>query len=178
MASNEPRRIFARRDFVALGIAAAAVIMFVGIGGTVLPQIYRALSGRGSGPDLLLTNALLLNIALVIFGWRRHRMLAQEVDERRKAEAHAWILAETDPLTGCLNRRSIGQATDRLVSNLLLPLAGLAVAVFFGWVVPRDQAAALAELKQGLLSRTLIWILRYPAPGFILGLMLYRLLAP
>ena len=117
MASNEPRRIFARRDFVALGIAAAAVIMFVGIGGTVLPQIYRALSGRGSGPDLLLTNALLLNIALVIFGWRRHRMLAEEVNERRKAEAQAWILAETDPLTGCLNRRSIGQATDRLLST-------------------------------------------------------------
>lgn len=70
------------------------------------------------------------------------------------------------------------EATDRLVSNLLLPLAGLAVAVFFGWVLPRAQAAAMAEMEEGPLSRTLIWILRYPAPSFILGLMIYRLLAP
>ncbi len=116
MPASDPGSKLANHDFVALGIVAAAIIMFVGTGGTVLPQILRSFYGEGSGPDRTLTCALLLNIALVIFGWRRHRMLAVEIAERRKAEAQAWMLAETDPLTGCLNRRSIGQATDRLVA--------------------------------------------------------------
>lgn len=113
---SEPLLGRAKRDIVALGIAVAAIIMFVGTGGSVLPQIIRALNGSGAGPDRLLTNAVLLNIALVIFGWRRYRELAGEVHERRHAEAHARTLAEIDPLTGCLNRRSIGPATDQLVA--------------------------------------------------------------
>lgn len=67
-------------------------------------------------------------------------------------------------------------ATDRLVSNVLLPMAGLAVAVFFGWVVPRPVGLTLAELNEGALWRTLRWMLRYPAPALILGLMLSPLL--
>lgn len=70
------------------------------------------------------------------------------------------------------------EATDRLASNLLLPLAGLAVALFFGWVVPRHLGATLAEMPEGPLWRAMIWLLRYPAPIFILGLMTYRWLAP
>ena len=104
------------RDVMTLGIASAAIIMFIGTGGSVLPQIVRGIAGHGAGPDRLLTNALLLNIALIIFGWRRYRDLAAEVVERRKAEAQARDLAEHDALTGCLNRRSIGTAATALVS--------------------------------------------------------------
>ena len=101
------------KDVVALGIALAAIIMFVGTGGSVLPAVIRAMSGNGIGPDKLLVNALLLNIALIIFGWRRYRELTSEVAERRHAEAQARLLAETDALTGCLNRRAIGPATEQ-----------------------------------------------------------------
>lgn len=90
--------------------------MFVGTGGSVLPQVVRSIWSNGAAPDLLLVNAVLLNIALVIFGWRRYRELTVEVGERRKAESHARELAELDPLTGCLNRRSIGPATDALLA--------------------------------------------------------------
>jgi diguanylate cyclase (GGDEF)-like protein len=106
----------AERDVIALGITAAAIIMFVGQGGTVLPQAMRSLAGYGISPDQVMVNALLLNIALIIFGWRRYRELTDEVRERRKAEEHARLLAETDPLTGCLNRRSINGATNALIS--------------------------------------------------------------
>lgn len=105
------------KDVVALGIAFAAILMFVGTGGSVMPSIVRAMAGDGGPPDKLLINALLLNIALVIFGWRRYRELTGEVAERRRAEAHARILAETDALTGCLNRRSIGHAADQLIAE-------------------------------------------------------------
>lgn len=107
----------AERDFIALGIATGAILMFVGTGGSVLPMILRNLRGIGAAPDTMLVNALLLNIALIIFGWRRYRELTQEIAERREAEEAARRLAETDPLTGCLNRRSIAPATNQLVES-------------------------------------------------------------
>ncbi len=116
MKDEESKKSFgtAERDLVALGIATAAIIMFVGTGGTVLPSIANALLSNGKGPDPLLTNALLLNIALIIFGWRRYRQLTHEISERKRAEAYARELAEIDPLTGTLNRRSMTAATDAL----------------------------------------------------------------
>ncbi len=105
------------RDIIALGIAFAAIIMFIGTGSSVLPQVLRSLDGAGVAPDRMLVNALLLNIALVIFGWRRYRELTSEIQERRKAETQARILAETDPLTGCLNRRGISRECEDLFSD-------------------------------------------------------------
>ncbi|WP_374531895.1 putative bifunctional diguanylate cyclase/phosphodiesterase, partial [Novosphingobium sp.] len=124
--SDDPRLGSAKRDVVALAIAATAIIMFVGTGGTVLSGIVRGLAGHGGGPDRVLTNALLLNIALIIFGWRRYRELAAEVSERRRAQSEAMELAERDPLTGCLNRRSIAPQTDALIASATP--AGKAVA--------------------------------------------------
>ena len=107
----------ADHDLVALGIAFAAIIMFVGTGSSVLPEIVRSWAGLGEGPNVLLTNALLLNIALIVFGWRRYRELMVEIEQRRAAEETARKLAETDPLTGCLNRRSISSATDAVIAR-------------------------------------------------------------
>jgi diguanylate cyclase (GGDEF)-like protein len=104
----------ADRDLVALGIATAAIILFVATGSSVLPSAINAVFGNGQAPDHLLVNALLLNIVLIIFGWRRYRELQTEIGVRRRAEETARELAETDPLTGCLNRRSMTTATDSL----------------------------------------------------------------
>ena len=105
-----------KRDFLALGIAAAAIIMFVGTGGRLVMQIMHGLSaGTGQPVDPMVGSTLLLNVALIVFIMRRHRDLTKEVAERRKAERRARELADIDPLTGCLNRRSISPATDQLV---------------------------------------------------------------
>ncbi len=105
MADDKPMAPV-QRDVITLGIAIAAIILFIGTGGTVMPQIVRSWMGVGNPPDILLTNALLLNIALLIFGWRRYKDLNREVNVRRRAEAQARELAERDPMTGFLNRRS------------------------------------------------------------------------
>lgn len=107
----------ADRDLVALGIAFAAIILFVATGGAVLPAAMDALRGVGAGPDALLVNALLLNVVLIIFGWRRYRELKIEISDRRDAESLARELAETDPLTGCLNRRSMASTTKAVRAN-------------------------------------------------------------
>ena len=97
-----------------LGIAAASIIMFVGHGAAVIPQVIHGLRG-GPAPDPLLTNALLLNIALLLFGWRRHRALSHEIRERIAAEAEARRLSDSDPLTGCLNRSSLTRRFDAML---------------------------------------------------------------
>lgn len=79
-----------------------------------MPQIWRAWFGNGHAPDMLLINAVLLNIALIVFGWRRYSDLQKEVEERRRAETLARSLAETDPLTSCLNRRSAMPALNNM----------------------------------------------------------------
>jgi len=103
----------AERDLLALGIAVAAIILFIGTGGSVLPDVIDSLFHNGQGADNSLVSALLLNIALIIFGWRRYTELRREITERREAEARAKTLAAIDPLTGCLNRRSDGISAPR-----------------------------------------------------------------
>lgn len=118
----------AGQDAVALAVALASITMFVGTGGAVMPDIVRSFSGIGLGPDKLLVSTVLLNIALIIFSWRRYRELIREREERERTEAQARILAETDPLTGCLNRRAMGPAAERLLTEA--SARGEAVAMF------------------------------------------------
>ena len=113
--ADESRRGNAEQDVVALAIAVAAIILFVGTGGSVMGQVVRAAIRSGPQPDALLSSALLLNIALLVFGWSRYNDLRKEVLERRRTEALARELAAIDPLTGCLNRRSGGPAIDALL---------------------------------------------------------------
>lgn len=113
-AGNKNRLQSAERDALVLIIVFAAIILFVGIGGVALPRALANIFFDGNRSNSLLNSALLLNIALIIFGWRRYRELRREIDDRKLAEEQARLLAELDPLTGCLNRRSMADATDEL----------------------------------------------------------------
>lgn len=104
-------------DVVALGIVTAAILMFVATGSQVGPLVVNSLLNQGAGPDNLILNAFLLNIAIIIFGWSRYRQLCEEIQLRKAAEKQARHMAETDPLTGFLNRRSFNQCVDRLIEK-------------------------------------------------------------
>ena len=103
----------AQRDVIAGGILFAAIILFVGTGGSVVSAVVRQLQGVGETDNLMVT-ALLLNIALIIFGWRRYRELMSEMGERIAAEDRANKLAVTDPLTGLANRRGVAEDAAEL----------------------------------------------------------------
>jgi diguanylate cyclase (GGDEF)-like protein len=106
--ANRPRN--ARRDIMTGGILLAAALMFIGTGSSVLGAVIDTLHGIGGGPDRTLAAALILNIALMLFGWRRYRDLLVEVEVRTEAEERARFLAAVDPLTGFLNRRAFMEA--------------------------------------------------------------------
>jgi diguanylate cyclase (GGDEF)-like protein len=90
-------------------ITFAAILLFVGIASVVLSLSPQAYSGNGERVNHTLVVALLLNVALILFGWRRHRDLSQEVTVRTAAEERAHSLASKDSLTGFLNRRSLAE---------------------------------------------------------------------
>ncbi len=130
--STPPARVTPRSDILSGAITVASILLFVGTGSAVLSMgLHSYLAGQ-TGPDQTLVIALLLNIALILFGWRRHRELAQEVSVRTAAEERAQMLASKDPLTGFLNRRCLadegalmfdqGTKRGRAVALLMLDL--------------------------------------------------------
>ncbi|MEG3124642.1 putative bifunctional diguanylate cyclase/phosphodiesterase [Sphingomonas sp. GB1N7] len=104
-----PTRTTPRRDILSGAITVAAILLFVGTGSAVLSMTLRNYFAGQNGPDQTLVIALLLNVALILFGWRRHHELAQEVTVRTAAEERAQTLASKDPLTGFLNRRCLAE---------------------------------------------------------------------
>ena len=107
----------ASRDVIVLTITFAAIALFIHLSVAVLPGAIGAISSGREGPDLVLSNALVLNVALIIFGWRRYRDLTSEVERRRVAETDALGLADRDPLTQCLNRRSVTAHCAQLAAS-------------------------------------------------------------
>ena len=105
------------KDLLGLGIVIATIILFVANGSSVLADFISSMINGNKPRDQMLSTALLLNIALLLFGWRRYTDLTIEVGQRREAEETAQKLAQTDPLTGCLNRRSIGEALQEIIAS-------------------------------------------------------------
>jgi diguanylate cyclase (GGDEF)-like protein len=101
---------------------AAAIILFVALGSQVLPSAFAGVPVEAD--DRTLTVAFLLNIAIILFGWRRSKDLKDALEAYDKAERLAERNANTDPSTGLANRRelmrALGQALESKSSGALL----------------------------------------------------------
>lgn len=107
----------ADKDLIGLGIVVAMIILIIANGSSVIADFVTSLISDDKPLDDVLSAALLLNVALLLFGCRRYMDLTSEVSQRRKAEETAQTLAHTDPLTGCLNRRSIDGALQDMITS-------------------------------------------------------------
>ncbi len=104
----------AGQDFLIGGITLAAILLLVGTGTSWVRSI-TGLTELIAQSQSAITSTLLLNIALILFGWRRFRQLQHEVARRATAEAEALALASFDPLTGLLNRRAFNERGDAAI---------------------------------------------------------------
>jgi diguanylate cyclase (GGDEF)-like protein len=127
MSKTKSRVTNARNDVMTGGIIVAAIIMLLGTGSEVMSGVIGTLLGVGGGVDKTLSVALLLNIALIMFGWRRYKDLSNEIVERTEAEQRAQVLASRDPLTGFLNRRALSEDGAALLSRTIKRQKTLAV---------------------------------------------------
>ena len=113
------RRNGERKDFVAGGILLAAILLFVGTGSTAISSILQSATGNGQHTNNILGMAVILNVAIILFGWRRYRDLEIEVELHAAAEQRARQLANTNPLTGFYNRRSIAHTASRMIEKAM-----------------------------------------------------------
>ncbi len=88
----------------------AAILLFVALGSRVLSGAF------GGGPAVdassTLSIAFLLNIAIILFGWRRSKDLKEALEAYDAAARLADRNANTDPTTGLANRRELMRALE------------------------------------------------------------------
>jgi diguanylate cyclase (GGDEF)-like protein len=106
-----------REDLLAAAIAAVAILMFAGIGIRVIPDVINAMIAANGGADRFASTALLLNVALVLFAYRRYKDARSERFRRIEAEERAEILASRDQLTNLLMLNSINDTGNLLVED-------------------------------------------------------------
>ena len=102
----------------------AAILLFVGLGSQILPPAIAGVALPASAGSLRL--AFLLNIAIILFGWRRAKDLRIALDAHEQAERSAHRNANTDHATGLANRqellRSLSEMRESRRSGVLLLL--------------------------------------------------------
>ena len=103
----------ARRDVLLLSILIAAVFLLIWNGSEFFARVTKAETGVGPGLKIALI-ALTLNVALILFGWRRYVDLQHETEMRKEGEARAALIASTDGMTGLLNRKGFADKGEEL----------------------------------------------------------------
>ncbi|QIK78393.1 EAL domain-containing protein [Sphingomonas piscis] len=99
-----------------------ATAMFVAVAGDVLPAAW------SSSQSSTLSIALLLNVAIILFGYSRSKDLKKALNAQQEAQALAHRTAYTDHTTGLANRRALmdelvkASSLGRTHSLLLLDL--------------------------------------------------------
>jgi len=92
----------------------AAILLFVAIGSRVLPAAIAGLPPVDSSGTLQV--AFLLNIAIILFGWRRSKDLKDALEAYEAADRLARENANTDPGTGLANRRELMRALEEMLN--------------------------------------------------------------
>ena len=100
----------ASSHIITTGATVAAILLFVALGSLVIPESL-GITPVGD-PNGTLSVAFLLNIAIILFGWRRSKDLKDALDAYDAAARLADRNANTDPTTGLANRRELVRALD------------------------------------------------------------------
>ena len=106
----------ARRDVIVLTVLITAVMLLIWNGSTFFHRL--PLADSRFGPDIrIASTALTLNVALILFGWRRYVDLQHEAEMRAEQERRATVLATTDPITGLYNRKGFADRAGQLCAD-------------------------------------------------------------
>jgi diguanylate cyclase (GGDEF)-like protein len=150
-----------RTDLVAGAIAISTVVMFLGT--------YASADLRNMGSsDGVAVAALFLNIALILFSWRRYREARSEMIKRAEAEEQARMLSSRDQLTDLLLRHAMAEKAPELIARARA--AGKSVAML---VINLDRFKNVNEVYGHLagdsLLRSAARIIVAAAPPFSLS---------
>ena len=123
------RLINARRDAIVLAVLITAVMLLIWNGSEFFHNL--RIGGTQFGPEVrLASTALTLNVALILFGWRRYVDLQHEAEMREEHERRAVVLATTDAITGLFNRKGFADRAAQLCSEAAARRDNLVVISF------------------------------------------------
>jgi len=101
---------------IVLTVLISAVMLLIWNGSTFFHRL--PLADSRFGPDIrIASTALTLNVALILFGWRRYVDLQHESEMRDEQERRATVLATTDPITGVYNRKGFADRAGQLCAE-------------------------------------------------------------
>src|SRR5947209_10362735 len=113
MSGVDTRLRNAHRDVIVLTVLITAVMLLIWNGSTFFSSL--PLGDTHLCPDVrAASTALTLNVALILFGWRRYVDLQHEAEMRGEQELRATVLATTDPITGLYNRKGFAERAGQL----------------------------------------------------------------
>ena len=114
-SETESRLESARRDAIVLTVLITAVLLLIWNGSSLFHRLQIA---GNFGPQLrIYSTALTLNVALILFGWRRYVDLQHEAEMRAEQERRAVVLATTDSITGLYNRKGFADEAAELCTH-------------------------------------------------------------
>jgi diguanylate cyclase (GGDEF)-like protein len=96
-----------------LAILIAAFVLLIWNGSEFFQKLSFARAGIRADLKIALI-ALTLNVALILFGWRRYVDLVHETEARKEGEARAALIASTDGMTDLLNRKGFADRGEEL----------------------------------------------------------------
>jgi diguanylate cyclase (GGDEF)-like protein len=111
--ARRPGVLSARRDAVVLTILITAVLLLIWNGSAFFNHV-RIGDSQFEADIRVASTALTLNVALILFGWRRYVDLQHEAEVRAEQERRAMLLATTDPTTGLYNRKGFADRARQL----------------------------------------------------------------
>ena len=118
----------AQRDAVVLVVLITAVMLLIWNGSTFFQHL--RIAGT-FGPEVrVASTALTLNVALILFGWRRYVDLQHEAQMRAEQEQRAAVLASTDPVTGLYNRKGFADRAAEMSAEAATDGHSLAIVSF------------------------------------------------
>ena len=112
--------------WITLTVALFSILVFAISGSQVMP-IVLGISQQSAAVQSGFISAFLLNVALVLFSWRRSEELRLSFAERDAAKRQAIEWAYVDDVTGLYNRRFFNQRVSRLIASKVRPLALLLI---------------------------------------------------
>jgi diguanylate cyclase (GGDEF)-like protein len=118
----------ARRDAMVLAVLITAVMLLIWNGSAFFNRL--SIEGQFTSDIRVASTALTLNVALILFGWRRYVDLQHEAEVHAEQERRAVVLATTDPATGLFNRKGFADRAAQLSLEAATRSASLIVISF------------------------------------------------
>lgn len=117
--SDQAGSAIGRTELVVILFLMSAVTVFIWNGTELLHVVAEGRAPEFSTEIQIAAAALVLNVALILFGWRRYADLQHERELRADGERRAARQAATDSITGLANRKGFADGVDRLCRERL-----------------------------------------------------------